>query len=349
MWKNRLLCLGLMLCLLLAGCSAQRGESESSQSSEPGSQSSESGSQTSEPAEEKPALPIQDTTGWSEGMTQIVEKVSRYYTEQRDKVCEGELTEEDVARVWYLVNTIYDADDMAFVDETAEPPEGVSAGILSRFLNFEEATRYLFTDHGMEQLLSAEMAGEPYIYKAENGEVYHRGPYKTGYAYQNTMTGYRVISSDGDSVRIEVSRKIMAPLDWEKERPETYTTLYLKREDGRWKVDSYNFPDASYPEEFTITEELRVTLTAGEKETALSDADAKEQVMARLRELTQGTTVREAPPEDCIAVQATGDNAFYCVSVAPDGRVWDTLYADGEWVLYQADSSFYQELQSLLA
>lgn len=58
MWKNRLLCLGLVLCLLLAGCSAQRGESESSQSSEPGSQSSESGSQTSEPVEEKPALPI---------------------------------------------------------------------------------------------------------------------------------------------------------------------------------------------------------------------------------------------------------------------------------------------------
>lgn len=347
MWKKRLLSLGLVLCLLFAGCSAGReqpGQPEPSQSSRP-----ESSSQSSDMPEEEPELPIRDTTGWSEGMTQIVEKVSRYYTEQRDKVCEGELTEEDVARVWYLVNTIYDADDMAFVDETAEPPEGVSAGILSRFLDFEEATRYLFTDHGMEQLLSAEMAGAPYIYKAENGEVYHRGPYKTGYAYQNTMTGYRVISSDGDSVRIEVSRKIMAPLDWEKERPETYTTLYLKREDGRWKVDSYNFPDASYPEEFTITEELRVTLTAGEKETALSDADAKEQVMARLRELTQGTTVREAPPEDCIAVQATGDDAFYCVSVAPDGRVWDTLYAEEEWVLYQADPAFYQELQALLA
>lgn len=347
MWKKRLLSLGLVLCLLLAGCSAgreQSGQPEPSQSSRP-----ESSSQSSDMPEEEPELPIRDTTGWSEGMTQIVEKVSRYYTEQRDKVCEGELAEEDVARVWYLVNTIYDADDMAFVDETAEPPEGVSAGILSRFLDFEEATRYLFTDHGMEQLLSAEMAGAPYIYKAENGEVYHRGPYKTGYAYQNTMTGYRVISSDGDSVRIEVSRKIMAPLDWEKERPETYTTLYLKREDGRWKVDSYNFPDASYPEEFTITEELRVTLTAGEKETALSNADAKEQVMARLRELTQGTTVREAPPEDCIAVQATGDNAFYCVSVAPDGRVWDTLYAEEEWVLYQADPAFYQELQALLA
>ena len=113
MWKNRLLCLGLVLCLLLAGCSAQRGESESSQSSEPSSQSSESGSQTSEPAEEKPALPIQDSTGWSEGMAQIIETAAEYFIEQRDGVSDSELTEADVTRLWYLVNTIYDADDVA--------------------------------------------------------------------------------------------------------------------------------------------------------------------------------------------------------------------------------------------
>ena len=97
MWKNRLLCLGLVLCLLLAGCSAQRGESESSQSSEPGSQSSESGSQTSEPTEEKPALPIQGSTGWSEGMAQIVETAAEYFIEQRDGVSDGELTEAEEA------------------------------------------------------------------------------------------------------------------------------------------------------------------------------------------------------------------------------------------------------------
>lgn len=123
------------------GCSAQRGESEPSQSSEPGSQSSESGSQTSEPAEEKPALPIQDSTGWSEGMAQIVETAAEYFIEQRDGVSDGELTEADVTRLWYLVNTIYDADDVAFADEMAAPPEGVPAGILSKFVDFDEATR----------------------------------------------------------------------------------------------------------------------------------------------------------------------------------------------------------------
>lgn len=356
MWKNRLLCLGLVLCLLLAGCSAQRGESESSQSSElssqssePGSQSSESGSQTSEPVEEKPALPIQDSTGWSEGMAQIVETAAEYFIEQRDGVSDGELTEADVTRLWYLVNTIYDADDVAFADEMAAPPEGVPAGILSKFVDFDEATRYLFTSHGLEQLLSAEMAGEPYIYQAENGEVYHRGPYKTGYSYQNAMTGYRVVSSSPDSAQVEVSWRIAAPLDWEGERPEAFTTLVLKREDNRWKVDSYNFPEASYPEEFTITEEIRVKLTDTTQETTLSDAAEKEQIVARLRELTLGTVVQEAPAQDCIAIEAVDDGAVYHRSVAPDGRVWDTLYADGEWVLYQADPSFYQELQSLLA
>ena len=237
---------------------------------------------------------------------------------------------------------------MAFADELAAPPEGVPAGILSKFVDFDEATRYLFTSHRLEQLLSAEMAGEPYIYQAENGEVYHRGPYKTGYSYQNTMTGYRVVSSSPDSAQVEVSWRIAAPLDWEGERPEAFTTLVLKREDNRWKVDSYNFPEASYPEEFTITEEIRVKLIDGTQETTLSDAAEKEQIVARLRELTLGTVVQEAPAQDCIAIEAVDNGAVYHMSVAPDGRVWDTLYADGEWVLYQADPSFYQELQSLL-
>ena len=163
------------------------------------------------------------------------------------------------------------------------------------------------------------------------------------------MTGYRVVSSSPDSAQVEVSWRIAAPLDWEGECPEAFTTLVLKREDNRWKVDSYNFPEASYPEEFTITEEIRVKLTDGEQETTLSDAAEKEQIVARLRELTLGTVVQEAPAQDCIAIEAVDNGAVYHRSVAPDGRVWDTLYADGEWVLYQADPSFYQELQSLLA
>lgn len=119
--------------------------------------------------------------------------------------------------------------------------------------------------------------------------------------------------------------RIAAPLDWEGECPEAFTTLVLKREDNRWKVDSYNFPEASYPEEFTITEEIRVKLTDGTKETTLSDAAEKEQIVARLRELTLGTVVQEAPAQDCIAIEAVDNGAVYHMSVAPDGRVWDTL------------------------
>ena len=355
MWIHRLTGLGLVFCLLLAGCTAQREQREpsrpetSSQSPEAVEEQPETGSQSPEPAEDHPELPIRDTTGWSEGMTQIVETVSRYFTEQRDEVRDGELTEADVTRLWYLVNTIYDADDVAFVDDTAEPPDDVPAGILVRFLDFDEATRYLFTSHGLEQLFSAQMARMPYIYRAENGEVYHRGPYKTGYSYQNAMTGCRIVASGQDSAQVEVSWKVMGPLDWDKERPEAYSTLYLKREDSRWKVDGYNFPDASYPEEFTIPGEIRVTLTGGGREIALSDDAEKERIVAGLRELTVGELTREAPPEDCIAVQAVDGSRVYQMSVAPDGRVWDTLYAEEDWILYQADPSFYQELQTLLS
>ena len=38
MWKNRLLCLGLVLCLLLAGCSAPEEQSPCSQTLPHGSQ-----------------------------------------------------------------------------------------------------------------------------------------------------------------------------------------------------------------------------------------------------------------------------------------------------------------------
>ena len=341
MGKNRLLCLGLVLCLLLTGCLREEEQSQSSQS--------ETDSQSSGTSQEKPDLPIRNGAGLSEAVAQRAETTARYFIEQRDQVQDGPLTEADVTRLWYLVNTLYDADDIAFVDDMTEVPDDIPTGITSRFLDFKEATQYLFTSHGLEQLLAAQMAGTPYIYQAPNGDVYHRGPYKTGYSYQQVMTGYQIVSSDQDSAQVEVSWQIMGPLDWEKERPEAFTTLYLKREDSRWKVDGYNFPEATYPEEFTISEEIRVKLTDGEKSVSLSDTAEKEQIVARLGELTAGTLVQEAPPQDCIAVQAVDNGRVYHMSVASDGRVWDTLYAEEEWVLYQTDPSLYQELQELLA
>ena len=91
------------------------------------------------------------------------------------------------------------------------------------------------------------MRGAPYLYKAEDGAVYHLGPYKTGYSYQQAMTGCRIISSGKDNAQVEVSYQVMAPLDWDGERPEAFATMFLQKEDGRWKVDSYNFPEGIYP------------------------------------------------------------------------------------------------------
>ena len=190
MRNHRLFSLMLALCLLLAGCTAGQ--------TPPAGSRPESSSQSSEMVQEKPPLPIREDM-------YPAETVAQYFTAQRDEVPAGELTGEVVTRLWYLVNTLYDADDLVFVEDPTEPPEGFSAGMMVRFLDFEEATRYLFTDHGLDQLLAAELAGAPYIHQAENGEVYHRGAYKTGYSYQNAMAGYRVIHSDADSARVECS------------------------------------------------------------------------------------------------------------------------------------------------
>lgn len=52
-----------------------------------------------------------------------METSAEYFIEQRDGVSDGELTGADVTRLWYLVNTIYDADDVAFADEMAHRPK----------------------------------------------------------------------------------------------------------------------------------------------------------------------------------------------------------------------------------
>lgn len=63
----------------------------------------------------------------------------------------------------------------------------------------------------------------------------------------------------------------------------------------------------------------------------------------------RGVLVQEAPPQDSITVKAVDNGRVYHVSVGPDGRAWDTLYAEGEWFLYQTDPEIYQELQDSLA
>ena len=322
MRKKRLFSFTLLICLLLAGCA---------------------------PKEDPPTspLPIYESTNRSEAVSRHIETTTRYFIEQRDEVRNGELTEADVTRLWYLANTLYDADDTAFVKEVYEPV-GAPFGSVSQFLDFEEATRYLFTNHGLEQLISAQIGGAPYLYKAEDGAVYHLGPWKTGYAYQQVMTGCRIISGGKDSAQVEVSYQVMAPLDWDGERPEAFATMFLQKEDDRWKVDGYNFPEGIYPDEFTITEEVRVQLITGEKELTLSNTVQKERIAEFLRGLTGGTLVQEAPPQDSIAIKAVDNGRVYHVSVGADGRVWDTLYAEEEWFLYQSNLGIYQELQAFL-
>lgn len=351
MRKKHPLCFVLAICLLFGGCAPKEEQPAPSLPIYESTGRSEAVSRNSELTEEdqpEPSLPIYESTDRSEAVSQYVETTAQYFIEQRDEPRNGELTEADVTRLWYLTNTLYDADDMAFVKEVYEPV-GAPFGSVSKFLDFEEATRYLFTSHGLEQLISAQVGGAPYLYKAEDGAVYHLGPYKTGYSYQQAMTGCRIISSGKDNAQVEVSYQVMAPLDWDGERPEAFATMFLQKEDGRWKVDSYNFPEGIYPEEFTVTEEVRIQLIAGEKEVTLSDTARKDRITECLRSLTEGVLVQEAPPQDSITVKAVDNDRVYHVSVGPDGRAWDTLYAEGEWFLYQTDPEIYQELQDSLA
>ena len=313
--KKRLGCLFLMACLLFASCSPK----EKSPS---------------------PPLPIRE-----EGYD--AQTASRYFIEQRDEKQEGEVTKQDSARLWYLTNALYNADDTVFVEECT-PPEGSHfAGSAGKFLDFEEATRYLFTSRGREQLLSVQIGGAPYFYKAEDGAIYHLGPWKTGYSYEKAMTGCRIISGSKDKAQVEVSYRVMGPMEWEGEYPEAFATMFLQKEDGHWKVDSYNFPEGVYPEEFTVTEEVRIQLAAGDEETALSDAAQKEKVICWLEGLMEGEYVKEAPPQENITVEAVDNGRVYDVSFGPDGRVWDNLWADGEWLQYRLDPQIYQELQGL--
>ena len=112
MRNHRLFSLMLALCLLLAGCTAGQ--------TPPAGSRPESSSQSSEMVQEKPPLPLREDM-------YPAETVAQYFTAQRDEVPAGELTGEVVTRLWYLVNTLYDADDLVFVEDPTEPPEGFSA------------------------------------------------------------------------------------------------------------------------------------------------------------------------------------------------------------------------------
>ena len=71
-------------------------------------------------------------------------------------------------------------------------------------------------------------------------------------------------------------------------------------------------------------------------------------VILRCWALTQGVVTGEAPPQGCIAIEVVDNGRVYQMSVSPSGLVWDTLYAQEDWILYQAEPALYQELQALL-
>lgn len=316
-------CFLAAVCLLLSSCTVENGGP-----SQPDGESS---------------LPICDEAG-------DYGRAKEYFIQQRDfHNPEAKLTQEDISRLWYLVNALYNADDTIFVDDSfAQPPQGApSWGTAARFIDFPAVARVLFTQHGEEQFRCAQMGGGPYFYQAEDGSCWHLGPWRTGYCFEDAMTGCIIKSDDGSRAVAEVTYRVPVGMTEEKQ-PEAFVTLSFAKEDGRWLIDSYNFPWADYPEEFTAVEEARISLKMGDEAVPVEDTEAVRAIAGYLQEMTPVGYEKELAGENPIMVYAIDNGRVYDLSVAENGTVWDnTEYEEGN-LIYTASEELYELLASLL-
>lgn len=156
-----------------------------------------------------------------------------------------ELTQDVVKRLWYLANAVYNVEDTNFSTDAQPPQDAPQWPGAMRFVDFDSLTSHIFTQHGKQQLLSAEIGGGPYIY-SEDGVYYHLGAWKTNSVYEEKYSDYTVIDSKDTHVQLDVS------YEWQDAQGGLVemrsAPMTLVKENGRWLVESYLFPEAQYPE-----------------------------------------------------------------------------------------------------
>ncbi len=211
---------------------------EGGNSSVPGVQVTSGGAEQSGQSGANAVLPV-NPEGVSEHAQRYLEAQFNP-TDQTD-----EQAREIVQRLWYLANAIYNVEDRNFSVDT-EPPEGVPAwGETRRFVDLASLASHVFTENGAQQLLTAEIGGGPFLYYA-SGVYYHLGGWKTNYLYEDTFRDVTIERSTDTSIEATVS---YAWNDMDGNLIEVRTIpMRIVQENGRWLVDSYQFPEAQYPD-----------------------------------------------------------------------------------------------------
>lgn len=158
--------------------------------------------------------------------------------------------------LWYCASAAYDVDDMVLFpwEEYQIFPDGLEYYSLP---DYDRVIHSFFTPEAIEVYESSDVVR---IQKTEDGRVWRRGPWKTGYSYAMALSGLQAESVEPDRM---VIRAAFETMDGGIDRDEdpAYVPAYrtvkftVVKVDGVWYVAEYTYPETAFAQELSAAEE----------------------------------------------------------------------------------------------
>lgn len=165
--------------------------------------------------------------------------------------------EQVIQDLWYKANNAYNVNAIGNLeDDVFEVGEAIQQPGQPEFyelLNYNQVVEELFTDKGLQQFEATQIGSEePFIQKIE-GKVYRLGPWKTGYSYEVALHSAKIIEQKENELTFLVEY-VDSPGYAGADAPSNVTsyvqtTMKIVKEDGKWKVDDYVFPESKNKQE----------------------------------------------------------------------------------------------------
>lgn len=155
---------------------------------------------------------------------------------------------EEMIRLWYACNDIYNVYDPWIFQQGAEYlPE--TGPYYTELLNYDQVVDSVFTAAGRSQLEAAQIGGGDFLMMMD-GKVYRLSPWKTGYSYGDALRDMKALAVSENEIFLSVEYQEDCGFAGPNPNP-TYAWVQMRlvKQDGRWLVDDYSYPEAKYPQE----------------------------------------------------------------------------------------------------
>lgn len=187
-------------------------------------------------------------------------EIPTYYAETVQIAQKEEILDSDgnnirpiIEDLWFKANNAYDVDALSKTrdeENVFELGESVYeyGPEYNELLNAEDALKDVFTPKAEHEFFYE--SGRLIKYDTENNKIYRLGAWKTGYAYENVLTGMAVKEKSKDKMTLIMQYAAPGAIFVEKEEYADYEVNYgytymtIKKSDGKWLVDNLYFPEA---------------------------------------------------------------------------------------------------------